>query len=236
MKALNCPGCGASLPTNAINASFVVCEFCGTTFHISKKLTAKPGMGGLLLDADFASSTLPGWELVNEGKLDFHKGNPSELRGFYGPRINAYYVLKSLSSFDDIDAGINIRFTEGDEKLIMAGLYSRFTLGGGYAVYLSPLGSYNIGYFSKDNNGEWKWETVMDWTDHAAIQKGVNKNNHLRVVCDGDRFQVYLNGVLATSFKDGRSRMGRLYVVVEPNGETNLGIALSDLQVREIAR
>lgn len=236
MKALNCPSCGASLPENAIKADFAVCEFCSTTFHISKKLVPKPGLGGLLLDADFGSKTLPGWELVNEGKLEFHKGNPSELRGIYQPRVNAYYVLKSLGSFDDFDAGINIRFTEGDQKLIMAGLYLRFTLGGGYAVYISPLGSYNIGYFMKDKNGEWKWETLMDWTDHAAIRTGMNESNHLRVVCDGERFHVYLNGVLGTSFKDGRSRMGRLYMVAEPNGETNLGIALSDLQVREVAK
>jgi hypothetical protein len=235
MKALNCPGCGASAPKNAVKADFVVCEFCGTTFHLSKKLSAKPSVGGLLLDADFGNSALPGWEVVNEGKLDFHKGNPSELHGFYGPRVNAYYVLKSLSSFDDFDAGINIKFTEGDEKLIMAGLYPRFTLGGGYAVYLSPLGLYNIGYFSKDKNEEWKWEILMDWTEHTAIQKGMNKTNHLRVVCNGERFHVYLNGVLGTTFKDGRSRMGRLYVVAEPNGETNLGIVLSDLQVREIS-
>src|SRR5690349_8282633 len=142
MKALNCPGCGASPSRNVITTDFVVCEFCGTTFHVSKKLTTKPGAGGLLLDADFGNKNLPGWEVVNEGKLDFHKGNPAELHGFYGPRVNAYYVLKSLSSFDDFDAGINIRFTEGDEKLITAGFYPRFTLGGGYAVYISPLGLY----------------------------------------------------------------------------------------------
>src|SRR5688572_29654190 len=121
MKSLNCPGCGASLPRNTITTDLVVCEFCGTTFHISKKLTAKPGVGGLLLDADFGNKALPGWEVVNDGKLDFHKGTPSELHGFYGPRVNSYDVLKSLGSFDDFDAGVNFRFTEGDEKLIKIG-------------------------------------------------------------------------------------------------------------------
>ena len=99
-----------------MKVDFAVCEFCGTTFHISKKLIPEPGVGCLLLGADFGSKTLPGWELVNEGKFTFHKGNPSELHGLYATRINAYYVLKSLSSFDDFDAGINIRFTERDEK------------------------------------------------------------------------------------------------------------------------
>ena len=58
-----------------------------------------------------------------------------------------------------------------------------------------------------------------------------------RVVCDGERIRVYLNGVLATSFKDNRFKMGKLYVVAEPNGDnTNLGITFSDLQLREVAR
>lgn len=235
MKSLNCPSCGAST-SNIIKEDFVVCEFCGTTFHISKKLTVKPGAGGLLLDADFGNGSLPGWEIVRDGQLDFHKGNPPELRGMYQPLINAYDVLRSLASFDDFDAGMNIRFTDGNEKLITAGFYPRFTLGGGYAVYISPLGLYNIGYLSKDDKGAWKWENLMDWTAHTALHAGMNQGNHLRVVCDGDRFYVYLNGVLGTSFKDDRSKIGRLHVVVEPNGETNLGIALSDLQVREITR
>lgn len=236
MKALTCPNCGASLPGHAIKADLAICEFCGTTFHLSKKLTPQPSLGSLLLSADFGSRTLPGWELVEEGKLTFHKGNPSELRGSYGPRVNAYYVLKSSGVFDDFDAGINIKFTDGDQKLVMAGMYPRFTETGGYGVYISPLGSYVIGYFTKDKNNEWVWGTLMDWTNHSAIRAGMHESNHLRVICDGERFRVYLNGVLATSFKDGRFKMGKLYVVAEPNGETDLGITFSDLQLREVLR
>ena len=236
MKALNCPNCGAFLPQHVIKSDLAVCEFCGSIFHMSKSFSPEKGMAALLLSADFGSRDLPGWELFDEEKLTFLRGDPSELRGSYGPRISAYYVLKSSGFFDDFDAGINIRFTDGDQNLIMAGLYPRFTDSGGYAVYISPMGSYVIGYFTKDEKGEWKWETILDWTNHSAIRIGMNENNHLRVVCDGERIRVYLNGVLATSFKDGRFKMGKLYVVAEPNGETNLGIAFSNLQLREVTR
>jgi hypothetical protein len=48
---------------------------------------------------------------------------------------------------------------------------------------------------------------------------------------------VYLNGVLASSIRDTRYRAGKLCVVVEPNGEsTRLGIAMSDLQLREVVK
>jgi len=237
MKALNCPNCGATLPASAVKADFTVCDFCGTTFRMSKTLTPEPSMGDLLLGADFRSSTLPGWELIKEGDVTFHKGNPSELRGFYGPRINSYYVLKSSGFLDDFDASINIKFTDGDEKLITAGFYPRMTYDGGYGVYISPIGSYNIGYFTMDTtSGDFKWNTFVDWTYHASLRTGKNTTNRLRVIFDGERLRVYLNGVLATSLKDNRYKMGKLYVVVEPNGDSNLGIAFSNLQVREIAK
>ena len=237
MKALNCPNCGASLSEHAVKADFTVCDFCGTTFRMSKTLTPEPGMGDLLLGADFGSSTLPGWELIKEGEITFHKGNPSELRGFYGPRVNSYYVLKSSGFLDDFDASITIKFTDGDEKLITAGFYPRFTNDGGYGVYISPIGSYNIGYFTFDSaNNNFKWNNMVDWTYHASLRTGKNATNRLRVIFDGERLRVYLNGVLATSLKDNRYKMGKLFVVVEPNGDSNLGIAFSDLQVREIAK
>lgn len=236
MKALNCPSCGASLSENAVKADFTVCEFCGTTFRMSKTLTPEPGMGDLLLGADFRSDILPGWELIKDGEITFHKGNPSELRGFYKPRINSYYVLKSSGFLDDFDASITIKFTDGDDKLITAGFYPRMTNDGGYGMYISPVGSYNIGYFTLDTNGDFKWNTLVDWTYHASLRTGKNMTNRLRVICDGEKFRVYLNGVLATSLKDNRYMMGKLFVVAEPNGETNLGVAFSDLQVREIVR
>jgi hypothetical protein len=236
MKALNCPNCGAALSEQAVKIEFTVCDFCGTTFRMSKTLTPEPGMGDLLLGADFGNDTLPGWELIRDGDITFHKGSPSELRGFYKPRINSYYVLKSSGFLDDFDASITIKFTNGDEKLITAGFYPRMTNDGGCGVYISPVGSYNIGYFMLDTNGDFKWNNLMDWTYHASLRKGINATNRLRVICDGERMRVYLNGVLATSLKDNRYKMGKLHVIVEPNGETNLGIAFSDLQVREIAR
>lgn len=237
MKALNCPNCGASLSENAVKADFTVCEFCGTTFRMSKTLTPEPGMGDLLLGADFRSDILPGWELIKDGEITFHKGNPSELRGFYKPRINSYYVLKSSGFLDDFDASITIKFTDGDEKLITAGFYPRMTNDGGYGVYISPVGSYNIGYFTIDTtSGDFKWNTLVDWTHHASLRTGRNMTNRLRVICDGEKFRVYLNGVLATSLKDNRYKMGKLFLVAEPNGETNLGVAFSDLQVREVVR
>lgn len=170
MRAFNCPNCGAALSAAALKNVLATCEFCGTTFRMSKTATPEPDMGDLLLGADFGSDTLPGWEIIRDGEISFHKGNPSELRGFYKPRINSYYVLISSGFLDDFDASVTIKFTEGDEKLITAGLYPRMNSQGGYAVYISPLGSYNIGFFTtQENSNDFKWNTIVDWTDRKSV-------------------------------------------------------------------
>lgn len=235
MKPFACPNCGAALPARALKNDLVACEYCGTTFRAPKTATPEPDMGDLILGADFTNEVLPGWEIVRDGDISFHKGHPPELRGRYKPRLNSYYVLISSGFLDDFDASVSIKFTEGDEKLITAGFYPRMTNDGGYAVYISPLGSYNIGYFTtQPNSADLKWNTLVDWTSHASLRKGRDVPNRLRVIMDGEKMRVYLNGVLATSLKDNRYKMGKLHLVAEPNGETNLGVAYSDLQVREV--
>jgi hypothetical protein len=235
MKALNCPNCGASLPEKAIKASdLVACEFCGTTFRISKTLTPEPDMGDLMLGADFSNKVMPGWEVMNEELLTFHKGNPSEMRGKYKANTKSYYVLRSSGFLDDFDASVNMKFTDGTKDLIRAGFYLRFTPdNGGYAVLVSAIGSYTIGYYVKGKNDELVWEDLIAWSNHTALRTGMNETNRLRVICHKEKFQVYLNGILAASFKDDRFKRGRLYVAVVPSEKSNLDITFSDLQLRE---
>ncbi|HMS01091.1 MAG TPA: hypothetical protein PKK96_03415 [Anaerolineales bacterium] len=237
MQALNCPNCGAAIPQKAIKASDLVsCEFCGTSFRVPKTFTPEPDMGDLILGADFSSKTMPGWEVINEELLTFHKGNPSELRGSYKPHTNTYYVLKSSGFLDDFDASINMKFTGGEENIIRAGFYLRFSDNGGYAVLVSVIGSYTIGYYKKDEKNELKWEDLLPWANHTALRAGMNETNRLRVLCDGRQFRVYLNGVLATSFKDDQFKRGKLYLAVVPTEKSSLDITFSDLQLREVLK
>ncbi len=76
----------------------------------------------------------------------------------------------------------------------------------------------------------------MTWANHTALRAGMNETNRLRVICDGERFRVYLNGVLATSFKDDHFKRGKLYLAVVPTEKSNLDIAFSDLQLREVLK
>ncbi len=228
MKALNCTNCGASLSAQSIQIDIATCEFCGTTFHIPES-----GMGDLLLRADFSSKVMPGWEVLNEDKVSFHKGNPSELRAHFDGQLYAHYVLKSSGVFDNFDVSVNIKFTEGNKEFIRAGLMTRLNDGNGYGFLISSKSSYIFFAYVKDDTGASVFTTIMDWTYHAALLAGLNVTNRLRVVCDQDRFRIYLNGVLAASFTDSRYALGKIQLAVVPSEESNLGVAFSDLQLRE---
>jgi hypothetical protein len=233
MRALNCPNCGAALPAQAAKMEVASCEFCGTSFRTSKTLTPEPDMGDLLLGANFGSQTMPGWEALNVDKLTFHKNAPSELRCKFAPQTNSYYVLKSSGLFDNFDASVTIKFTEGDKEWIRAGFYTRFTNEGGYGFLISAQASYTFGTFIKDQKGELVFQKIMAWAYHTALRDGLNQSNRLRVICNEGSFRVYLNGVLAASFKDSNFTMGKLYLAVEPSEKSNIGVAFSDLQLRE---
>lgn len=190
-------------------------------------------MGDLLLGADFSSQTMPGWETLNLDKLTFRASTPAELHGKFAPQANSYYVLKSSGLFDNFDMSANIKFTEGTKEWIRAGFYTRFTPEGGYGFLVSAQASYTFGAFVKDANGELVFQSIMAWAYHTALRAGLNQANRLRVICKEDNFRVYLNGVLATSFKDSKFKMGKLYLAAEPSEKSAIGVAFSDLQLRE---
>lgn len=233
MKALNCPNCGASFPAQSTQTDIAACEFCGTTFYIPKTLTPESGMGDLLLSADFSSKVMPGWEVIDEDNVSFHKGHPSELRGKFSARWNSYYVLASSGLLDNFDISVNIRFIAGQKEFIRAGFYTRMNNEGGYSFQVSALASYTFHAFVKDDKGELTFQDIMPWTRHAALRPGLNVNNRLRVICNRERFRIYLNGTLAASYTDSRWSMGRLYLAAVPSEKSDMEVAFSDLQLRE---
>lgn len=236
MKSLNCPNCGAALPAQAIKFDIATCEFCGTSFRISSTLTPQPDMGDLLLGADFSDKHMPGWEVLNADKLTFLNGDQPEMYGVFKPdATKSHYVLKSSGFLDDFDASVSIKFTHGTLDKTRAGFYLRFTDDGGFGFLISAQSSYTYGIFTKDSENKLVWQKILAWTSHTALKYGFNVSNRLRVICDRDRFRVYLNGVLATSFKDSRFQAGTFYLTVDPGADgLDGGFAFSDLQVREV--
>lgn len=234
MKALNCPNCGAALPLHSIRGDIGTCEFCRTTFRIPSTFTPDLDMGDLLLGADFRGAVMPGWEVVNPDSITFHQGDLPEMRGFFKAHTNSYYLLKSSGLWNDFDISVNIKFTGGDKEYIRAGVFARFGTDGGYGFLISAQGTYAFGAFEKDDKGELVYQKIMAWAYHTSLREGFDANNRLRVLCDRGDFRIYLNGVAAASFSDKRFTAGKIYLAAEPGEKSDIGVAFSDLQLRDL--
>jgi len=232
----NCPNCGATLPASAFSSEVVTCQYCNATFRMSRTPTPEPDMGNLVLAADFSQDPIPGWAFPSRDKIQLLNDSVPELRANFPPQIGLYYALNSSGYFDNIDASVSIKFYDGNLDLIDAGLVLRYHKNvGSYCVLISPLGTYTLGYYQKGEvDDAMDWKSIMPWTRHSAIRKGLNQVNRLRVIANGDRLRIYLNGVLATSIRDDRFDEGEVLLAIESGEKSVIDVGFTDLQLREV--
>lgn len=234
MDQFICPNCGAALPASAIHAEVVTCQYCNVTFRIPRTLTPEPDMGNLILGADFRQQPVLGWNFPNPDNVQCLNSTPPELRFKFPAKRGVWYALNTSGFFDNLDASVSIRFYEGDVNLIDAGLALRYRKAlGSYCVFITPLGSYIIGAYEKGADDSLEWKSILNWTKHSALRPGLNQTNRLRVIVNGDRLRVYLNGVLATSLRDTRYTEGEVLLAGEGTENSAFDIGYSELQLRE---
>lgn len=235
MDQMICPNCGAALHSSVAYADVVTCQYCNVTFRIPRSFTPEPDLGNLILGADFRQEPIPGWDFPNKDNVQLINGASPELRFKYPARVGLWYALNSSGFYDDVDASVTIRFYEGSEDVIDAGLVLRYRKTvGSYCILISPLGTYVVGTYEKGTDGELNWKTIMGWTKHTALRKGLSQLNRLRVLLKGDHLRVYLNGVLATSIHHDRFKEGEILLAAEASEKSGFDVGCSDLQVREV--
>ncbi len=192
-------------------------------------------MGNLILGADFSKKPIAGWNLLSEVQTKFISGTPPQLQASFEFESDSPNVLGSSGFFDNLDLSITIKFLDGKVDWVYGGFYTRYSAEGGYGFLISAQSSYKVGYYSKGQDDKLVWKDLIGWTTHTALRSGLNEANRLRVICNGDRLKIYLNGVLASSIEDSRFAFGRLYVSFPPSKESNVVAAISDLQLREVS-
>jgi len=229
MQRLSCPNCGAALPDHTLPNKVVTCEYCGVSFRVPDSLTPEPDMGDLLLGADFSDPKAPGWRLSTPERLEFKPGQPAELWARFPASKLIHPVVSTPGYFEDFDASVTIRLMEGQREQISAGMEVRSCDAGDYVIRVSAQGTFQVGWHNKTDWGG----ALVGWTEHPALRKELGASNRLRVVLRGDQIRVYLNGVLATSLRDGRLSAGTVRVVVTPGENQPVVVVFSDLQMRE---
>jgi len=195
-------------------------------------MTPQPELGDLILGADFRDPKVPGWIISYEDKVEFKDDDIPELWANYEPADVIFPVIRTPGPFDDFDISVTIRFIKGNIDQISAGFELRYGDEGDYVFRISAQGTFQIGWHKEKEWGE----TLMSWTKHPNLRTEMGDPNRLRVVMQGERIRVYLNGVLATSLRDDRFSSGLIRVVISPGSDKpNTVVAYSDLQLREIA-
>jgi len=234
--SLDCHSCGAPIALHSLHSPIINCPYCNKSVQVPKDLLPYLSTGKVLLRADFNDPNLPGWEKVNPECQSLVLGPQPEFQSRFPSSGRVHFALKSSGYFEDQDASVTMRFLEGDTTYIRAGLFLRYQDGiGGYGILVSAQSTYLIGYYETPPGEKMAWKTKLNWTTHTALLPGLNQSNRLRVVAQGNRFKVYLNGVMATSIKDDLYQEGQIRLAVEPSDKSDIRIAFSTLEIREPA-
>ena len=232
-----CPNCGAVALFTSPNHDIVICQYCKSSFRLALTHTPQPDLGDLILGADFNLLPPMGWQLLNEQAVrqDRHPNGDAEIAGDFQPSEQVHYILHSAGVFDDFDVSATLRFVRGEYKYGRGGIVVRYNSGtGGYVIFVSVQQTYMIGWYEKRENGlSWGGE-LIDWTTHQALHAGFGESNRLRVVMCGNMMRVYFNGVLASSLRDDRHRVGQIRLGLEPSKHGPLYACFSGLQLREV--
>lgn len=231
-QKLSCANCGAAISIENFRNDVATCEHCGTSFRMPTSYTPEPEMGDLILGADFRNPKVPGWVVSYEDKVEFKDEQGPELWATFTPDKLIYPVIRTPGIFDDYDVSVTIRFIKGSYDHISAGLELRYGGDvGDYVIRISAQGTFQVGWHEKKEWGD----SLIGWTTHPSLKTEMGAANRLRVVMQGNRMRVYLNGVLATSLRDDRYSSGLVRVVVSPHSKKpNTVVAFSDVQLREV--
>ncbi len=219
---IQCPRCGAPVEQVDPQTGLAVCAYCGTSFAWRETSEAGVSRGrNMLLQTDFRDAALTGWALLNTEHVHLVKHPQPALRAEVPPSDKVYYVLRSAGWYDDADVSVDIQFERGGRDTGRAGLILRHQDGkGSYNIFLSLQGTYMMGYYAWDEDeASVTWHSLMGWTKHAALKTGTGVRNRLRVAAYGDRFRIYLNGVLASTLRHSLHTQGQVRLAVE-SGET----------------
>ncbi len=235
-QVLNCPNCGAPASNVSKKLGIVVCDYCETTFTLPQWFVQpEPDMGDVFLRADFSHKDLPGWKIQSEENVEVLSSPEPALCAAFDPSQSVHYVLRSNGWYDDVDASVSLRFVKGDVQTGRAALFLRYRNGvGGYGFFISLQSTYMFGYYEKNEKGNLDWHSIMDWTEHSALHPGHEATNRLRVIARGDKFKVYMNGVLAASFTHPLHAYGQVRLAVEPGSKAPAEVNFYDVQVREV--
>ncbi len=187
---------------------------------------AEPAQGELLYHEDFRDPA-SGWEtwdsVITSVKYVDGELRLAVVRGDY----MAWSHAPEDRQFRDFAVEVDVRQVEGNLNSTF-GPIVRYDLDRERYYWFQIRGD---GYYWVEENREGEWIVLQEWEASDAIKKGLDATNHIRVVCDGDRFSFYVNDTLVTELTDGTLRAGTVGLAAGTGAEPPVVVLFDNLSV-----
>ena len=133
--------------------------------------------------------------------------------------------------FDDFMLEVDATLLDGPTDSSYGILFRVQESGGFYRFNVTGDGFYILDRRNPD--GTWTWLTTMGWAESAAIQRGVNATNRLKVIVGGPNMILFVNGEPLGQFMDamGYTR-GQVALNAGTFNHPGVRVAFDNLMVR----
>jgi hypothetical protein len=193
------------------------------------EVTATPFSTGVLLYSDDFADEGSGWDIFDEDDTTASYVDGEYRVGVYQGSYMAWGNPLD-QQFDDFVVEVDARTVEGplDNNF---GVLVRYQPDGDsfYWFQISADGFYAVDILDAD-----EWSGLVDWVQSDAIQQGIGATNHIRVVCEGDRFIFYVNDAYLTDVSDASFGSGNVGLAVGTFDEPGAVVHFDNLKVYSI--
>lgn len=185
--------------------------------------------GALLFQESFTLGEMAEWDLERDalGQTSIQDGQL--FIDLNAPNIMQFATLPDMP-FADFTLEVDARQLRGD-------------LGNSYGVLLRMQDNTQFYRFEITGNGMYmierrnadgSWTRYVDtWTDHPAINQGLNVSNTLRVEADGAEMKFFVNDVLIQEIQDSLYVSGTIALNAGTFIQPNMQVAFDNLVLRQ---
>jgi hypothetical protein len=167
-----------------------------------------------------------GWSVYDDGDTWAEYAEGEYRLGIRRPDYATWGTPEDLPQFTDFAIEVDARQVEGPLNNNL-GLLVRHQ--GDDDFYWFQISS--DGYYAVDMLQAGEWVSLVGWEPSSAVQQGVGVVNHLRLQCDGSRFDFYVNGTYVTTVSDASYATGSIGLAAGAYREPGVVIHFDNLRV-----
>ncbi|MGA9190521.1 MAG: LamG-like jellyroll fold domain-containing protein [Anaerolineales bacterium] len=214
------------VPIGFLVVSSLSCSLFNNVIQ-SSSLGSSSSSSGQIIYQDNFDDQGSGWEIgsYDHGQVGYQSGRYIVTSDGNGATM--WGVANQLLSDVDIEvdtAQVTAPSNDNNDYGVMCRAQDN---GDGYYLLISGDGNYSILLGNGDS-----YDPLVDWQESSAIHTG-NAANHLRAVCNGSSFDLYVNGQHLASAEDDTFSSGDLALTATSYESDGTEIHFDNLTVRQ---